>query len=208
MGPEVLGFGKGIMFGLAVAAPVGPIGLLCIRYAMTKGFKAGFQAGLGAAVADGFYGVLAVFGLAGLGAVVQEAGYWLGIAGGLFLLWIGGSLLRRSFGQEAREQKELDAGGWIFPTTFVLTLSNPMTILTFVGLFTALEKAGNAFSLTVQSLVVVGVFLGSAVWWLFLAGIATKIGARIGSSALGWIDRASGILIFGFGVLALYQVLG
>ncbi|MEM7653130.1 MAG: LysE family translocator, partial [Pseudomonadota bacterium] len=81
-------------------------------------------------------------------------------------------------------------------------------ILTFVGLFTALEKAGNASSLTVQSLVVVGVFLGSAMWWLFLAGIATKIGARIGAGALGWIDRASGILIFGFGVLALHQVLG
>ena len=203
---------KGIGFGLAVAAPVGPIGLLCIRYGLSSGFGAGVRAGMGAAVADGIYGMVTVFGLAGLGAVVAEAGRWMGLVGGVFLLWIGASLLWRSSGRRrveiGTEPEERARGRRIFLVTIALTLSNPMTILTFIGLFATLESAGAGASLSVKLAVVAGVFLGSALWWVVLAGMASRIGSRISGEVLRWIDRVSGLLIVGFGLLAIGRTIG
>jgi len=191
--------GRGI--GLAIAAPVGPIGVLCIRRTLRDGRLAGFVSGLGAATADGLYGAIAAFGLTAVSDVLVRNQTPLRLVGGLFLLGLGGRILltaaRRP--QEAGvKAKGLLAG---YATTFGLTVTNPLTILSFAAVFTGLgliprRTAG-------AGILVLGVFLGSALWWLFLSAATGFLRRKAIDRAMTWINRISGTVIIAFGALAL-----
>jgi threonine/homoserine/homoserine lactone efflux protein len=195
---------KGMIIGFAIAAPVGPIGLLCIQRTLTRGRWSGVLSGLGAASADALYGGIAGFGLASLAGLLLAWQTELQIVGGLFLLYLG---WRTGQAPPAAEQVQALptraglAGDYL--STLALTATNPVTILAFLGIFTGLGLAAEGQDFAAAGLLVLGVFAGSLLWWLLLAGGVGLLRGRLTRSALHGINRASGLLIASFGGWAL-----
>jgi threonine/homoserine/homoserine lactone efflux protein len=205
LGIEILDvFLKGVGIGLAIAAPVGPIGLLCIRSTLTDGRAAGLASGLGAATADAVYGFMVATGIAATGLLVAYAGPMV-LVGGLFIIGLGAmsikSFLRsRPPSGDADTKSEVRSGGVLgaFATSFVLTISNPMTILAFVGLVAALGASASSHP-SAPYLLVLGVFAGSALWWLVLVNAAATAKSRLTPSATRWLDLISGLALVSWG---------
>jgi len=195
-------FLRGALIGLAVAAPVGPIGVLCINRTLADGRLIGFASGLGAALADAIYAAIAAFGVTAVAGALVHTQTWLRLVGGLFLLALG---LRIFFarpavaGAQAAPARTAGALG----TTFVLTLTNPATILAFAAIFSGLGLAKGGRTYTDASLMVGGVFAGSALWWLALSTAVGMVRDRLDARRVAWVNRASGCLIAAFGVIAL-----
>ena len=154
-------FVKGLILGFAIAAPVGPIGVLCIRRSLADGQRAGLATGLGAATADALYGCIAGFGLAAVSRFLVEQRFWLGLLGGLFLCYLG---VRTFFTKPAENPNGSRSQGLLgaYLSTFLLTVTNPMTILSFVGIFAGLGF-GNLDGASAGALLVIGVFLGASI---------------------------------------------
>ena len=192
--------------GFSIAAPVGPIGVLCIRRTLTQGKAVGFVSGLGAASADAFFGCVAAFGLTFISTALISQQFWLRLLGGLFLCYLGARTIISKPSQETN-QSEGQGMHRAFASTFLLTLTNPMTILSFTAIFAALglgSASANYFSAT---LIVVGVFLGSALWWLLLSGGVSLLRSKITHTIFLWVNRGSGMIILLFGILALISTL-
>lgn len=197
---------RGLLIGFSIAAPVGPIGALCIRRTLANGRAAGLVSGLGAASADAIYGCIAGFGLTFISGMLLSQQLWLKLLGGTFLCYLGGrTLLARPAEQAA------NAGGTgllgAYASTFVLTLTNPTTILSFLAVFAGLGLASAAGDYGQAALLVLGVFVGSALWWLLLSGGVSLLRSRLNPQALVWVNRVSGIIILAFGVGALASLL-
>ncbi|SEQ47738.1 LysE family translocator [Thalassovita taeanensis] len=189
-------FLKGVGVGLAVAAPVGPIGLLCIRRSVAQGRAAGMATGMGAATADATYGLLVAAGFSATGLLMRHASE-MQLVGGLLICILGVMTLRGFFAKTAPKPADVPARSVLgaFASTYVLTLSNPMTILAFAGLVAGLGSAASG-SANAAYVLVAGVFLGSALWWLFLVHAALFARTRITPAALRWLDLlAGGVLI-------------
>lgn len=197
-------FLKAGLIGLSIAAPVGPIGLLCIQRTLAHGARVGFVSGLGAAAADGVYGAIGAFGLAAITGFFVSLATPLAILGAAFLAWLGMQLLRAAPAAEAARVPDA-VGGWrAFASVFALTLTNPLTILSFIAVFATL--GGDAATTTTAALVMVlGVWSGSALWWLALALGVAAIRHRIGPRVMRGINRSAGIFLLGF---AAWQVAG
>ncbi|MBE9160122.1 LysE family transporter [Nodosilinea sp. LEGE 06152] len=193
---------KGMGLGLAIAAPVGPIGLLCIRRSLTQGRLMGLVTGLGAATADGLYGCIAGFGLTAIADLLVSHTQTMQLFGGLFLCYLGFSTLRAD---PASEAAKIDRRGlWgAYASTLVLTLTNPATILSFIAIFAGLGLVGSSQSWGASLALIVGVFLGSALWWLCLSWGVTLFSQRLTPARLKWLNRLAGATIFAFGVAAI-----
>ncbi len=193
---------KGMGLGLAIAAPVGPIGLLCIRRSLTQGQLMGLVTGLGAATADGIYGSIAGFGLTAVADLLVDHGSVLQLIGGLFLCYLGVSTLRADPASEAAQV--LSRGLWgAYASTLFLTLTNPATILSFIAIFAGLGIVGSSTSWAAAIALIAGVFLGSALWWLGLSWGVTVFSQRLTPARLKWLNRLAGAAIFAFGVVAI-----
>ncbi len=195
---------KGIVLGLSIAAPVGPIGVLCIRRTLAEGRAIGFASGLGAATADALYGCVAAFGLTAISGALLGGRVWLGVLGGLFLLYLGA---RTFIAPPAERSADATRGrGWpgAYLSTLLLTLTNPMTILSFVAIFAGLGLGESVGNYALAAWLVAGVFLGSALWWLMLSAGVSLLRARFDANALRWVNRLSGGVIFVFGLAALF----
>ena len=194
---------KGLVIGFSIAAPVGPIGVLCIRRTLADGRLAGLMTGLGAACADAVYGAIAAFGLTWLTQALIGQQLWIRVIGGAFLIYLGVRTFRARPAE--REAPRGRKGLWgAFASTFVLTLTNPMTILSFMAVFAGLGlSAGTGGGAAAAALMVLGVLCGSAAWWLLLSGGVSVVRERFDAGALRWVNRVSGTLITGFGVVAL-----
>ena len=198
-------FFKGLILGFAIAAPVGPIGVLCIRRSLADGQAAGLATGLGAATADALYGCIAAFGLTAVSDYLVKQRFWLGLIGGLFLCYLGvRTFFTKASDKPAAAKKSGLAGAYL--STFLLTVTNPMTILSFVAVFAGLGLATSSNYVTAASLVA-GVFIGSGLWWLLLSGGTALFRSRIGPSLMTWVNRASGVIIVALGAYALVSVL-
>jgi threonine/homoserine/homoserine lactone efflux protein len=200
-------FARGLAIGFAIAAPVGPIGLLCIRRTLAHGPGVGFASGLGAATADATYGAVAAFGLTAVSAALVGGERWLRLGGGLFLLVLGTrTALSRpgSGGRAAVGEGRLGA----YASALLLTLTNPLTILSFVAIFAGLGLGGEAKGHAAALTLVLGVFLGSALWWLILSGSAGLFRQRLSPGALAWVNRLAGAGIASFGVAAIASLRG
>lgn len=199
---------KGLIIGFSIAAPVGPIGLLCIRRTLADGPAHGFASGLGAASADAVYGAIAGFGVALVTDALLGAQVALKLVGGLMLLWLGWSTLRARPAERAAEARGGGGLAGAYASTFALTLANPATILSFAAVFGGLGvSAGDGSSTGVAALLVAGVFTGSAMWWL---GLSASVGAgrrRVTPAAMLWINRVSGAVLGVFGIAALASLL-
>jgi threonine/homoserine/homoserine lactone efflux protein len=199
---------KGMLIGFAIAAPVGPIGVLCIQRTLARGRWSGILSGLGAASADALYGCIAGFGLASLAELLLAWQTELQAVGGLFLLYLGQQTWRtppvakQALARPARNGLTSD-----YLSTLALTVTNPVTILAFVGIFAGLGLAVEDPDLAAAGMLVLGVFAGSLFWWLLLVGGVGLLRGRLNPEILRWINRASGLLIGGFGVWALLAAL-
>lgn len=193
-------FGRGLIIGFAIAAPVGAIGVLCIRRTLAYGWSVGFATGLGAATADAVYGAIAAFGLTAVTAFLSAQTLWLRFVGGLVLLVIGWRTFVASpapVEEEASRPSVLGAYG----STFGLTLTNPSTILSFAAVFAGFGLASGTSAQ--PTWLVLGVFCGSAAWWLLLSGVVGLLHRRVSARALRVVNRVSGVVIFGFGLAAI-----
>lgn len=194
---------KGAGIGFAVAAPVGPIGMLCIRTTLERGRVAGFCAGLGAAVADTIFAGIGAYGVNLIGGFLNAEKMWFSLFGGLFLIAFGIHLARREPNLANSESREVPQGLLAdFLMTLVLTLANPTTILSFVAVFAGLSGL-IGFSLDAVPALLIGVFLGSAGWWLTLSGIVGLIRHRIDHQTMVWINRIAGIVLMVFGLYTI-----
>jgi threonine/homoserine/homoserine lactone efflux protein len=191
---------QGILLGFSIAAPVGPIGLLCIRRTLAYGRWAGLVSGLGAATADGCYGAVAAFGLVMISRFLVDQAVWLRVLGGLFLCYLGITTFLAKPAQAAAEATTTGLLG-AFLSTYVLTLTNPATILSFVLIFAGFAPTGLGYG---QAAVLVsGVFVGSALWWFVLSSGVTWSRHWLTPQRLVWLNRLFGLLITGFGIVAL-----
>jgi threonine/homoserine/homoserine lactone efflux protein len=200
----VLEFLKGLAFGFLLAATVGPMWVLCFRRTVEQGALAGFVSGMGIAVADGLYGAVAAFGLTAISGVLLKYSFWIGLVGGLFLLYLG---VRNLFSRPEIRESNASPTGLLqgFLSTLGLTLTNPPTILAFAAIFAGLGLVSSDYG--TAALVVLGVFLGSASWWVVLAAGAGWLRRRIGPQLFRAINIVSGVTILGFAIWQLDAVL-
>jgi len=207
---------RGLLLGFSIAAPVGPIGVLCIRRTLIDGWRIGLLSGLGAATADATYGAVAAFGLTAISTLLVSGQLWLRLIGGIFLCYLGlRTMLAKSVpastpdasAQAAAQTAAHERNGLIaYASTVGLTLTNPATILSFAAIFAGLGLGSGSRSYLGAALLVLGVFVGSALWWLILSSTVSVLRARFRPGAITWVGRASGGVLLAFGLLALASV--
>lgn len=199
---------KRFIIGFSIAATVGPIGVLCIQCTLMRGRLYGFVSGLGAASADAIYGAIAAFGLTFITQLLVGQQFWIRLIGGLFLLYLG---LKTLFSKPAERAATAKSEGLLsaYVSTLFLTLTNPLTILSFVAIFAGVGLGGASRNYLSAVLTVVGVFLGSALWWFILSGSVSLFRAVFNQHRLQWlrwVNMFSGAIIIVFGVLALMSL--
>lgn len=198
-------FLKGLIIGFSIAAPVGPIGLLCIRRTLAVGRTAGLVSGLGAATADAIYGCIAGFGLTFVSTLLIRQQLWFSTVGGLFLCYLG---LRTFLSRPAEQAVSAKGNGLLgaYVSTFFLTLTNPMTILAFAAIFAGLGVASAGENYLSASVLVLGVFFGSAIWWLLLSGGVAFFQKKTNLRELKWVNRIAGSILLLFGLYVLLSL--
>jgi threonine/homoserine/homoserine lactone efflux protein len=194
-------FVRGLVVGLTVAAPVGPIGVLCIRRTLADGRLVGLATGLGAATVDAFYGGIAAFGVTAISGLLLRQQVWIRLIGGLFLCYLGGKTIAAA----PAERAAVTAGPSAlraYISAVALTLANPPTILSFAAIFAALGMGTIGKATGAAVLLVLGVLVGSALWWVLLSSGVALVRTRVTPRVLRWINRLSGAMLVGFGLLA------
>ena len=195
---------KGLAFGFLLAGTVGPLWILCFRRTLAHGRLFGFVSGMGVATADAIYGFVAAFGLTAVSNFLLAQKFWLGLVGGAFLCWLGVKTLLTPPGDRPADAPATGLAA-AYSSTLALTLTNPATILAFVAIFAGLGLASSG-SYAEASLVVLGVVLGSASWWILLALGAGWLRARSGPRLLRAVNVFAGVSILAFGVVQLVSL--
>lgn len=194
-------FFRGLVLGFSIAAPIGPIGVLCIRRTIAGGRNSGFVSGLGAATVDAFYSSVAAFGLTIISSFLLNQFKWLRYIGGFFLCYLGYSTF---FSKLSEEKVKTHGYGLVsdYFSTLLLTLANPTTIISFIALFASFGIVNAGFDHNM--VLVMGVFMGSAFWWFILSSIVSIFRVQFDNRWMSWSNRISGIVIFAFGLFALF----
>jgi len=196
---------KGLIIGFAMAVPVGPIGIMCIRKTLAEGHSRGLIIGLGAATADSLYGSIAAFGLTFVSDVIAGQHFWLSLAGGGLLLFLG----IRTFRAKRKDPiVPFDEKGLLssYISAFLLALTNPLTIFAFVAVFAAFGL-GHKLVFISACILVLGVFSGSSLWFLTLGYVATLFRKKLDAGGLRWVNRISGALIILSGLAAFVSLI-
>lgn len=199
-------FLKAIVIGFSIAAPVGPIGLLCIQRTLAHGRSIGFLSGLGAALADACYGVIGALSVSTVIASMVAVRVPLALGGAAFLAWMGMQLLRAPVATQARLAADAATPLKAMLSIFALTLANPMTILSFIAVFASIST-GHAASGGASVTMVLGIFLGSALWWLGLSTIVSSVRHKLGVRTMQSINRLSGAVLLCFATYQLWTLL-
>lgn len=196
---------QGAAIGFAVAAPVGPIGMLCIRTTLEKGRLAGFSAGLGAAVADTIFAAIGALAISLVGNFLSMEQSWFKLGAGIFLIVFGVYLARKPATVPENGEKVQPGLLAEFAVTMLLTLANPSTILSFAAVFAGVT-AGGGYALETMPALIFGVFIGAASWWLTLSVVVGLIRHRISQRGLLLINRGAGLALVAFGIFTLVQL--
>lgn len=197
-------FLKGIFIGLLIAIPVGPVGILCVHRVIAKGRLAGLFSGLGAAAADGLYGAVAAFGLTLISDFLIGCSFWIRLIGGAFIVFIG---VRMYFSKPVIDIED-DIPNTLFRdflSTFIITITNPMTIMGFLAIFAGLNLIDPQRGYMDASILVSGVVAGSGIWWLTLVVIFGFVRSKIDFSYLAAANKIVGIIIvlLGFATMVI-----
>lgn len=195
-------FFQGIVLGFSISAPVGPIGLLCIRRTLVYGLKVGFLSGVGAALADGIFSFIAAFGVTVVSGFLLEHRTLLQIMGSVFLLGFGFFTFRSRPNEQGDKLKSDSFSRNACLSTFFLTLTNPMTMMAFAAVFAGMG-IGAAHDYRQATVVVCGVFSGSLLWWSMLSHAVNRLRTRFDENRLVWINRLSGTVIMVLGIVGL-----
>lgn len=200
-------FAKGLIIGFSIAAPVGPIGILCINRSLKEGILAGFITGIGASTADSFYGAVAAFGLTAISHFLFKHQFIIQLCGGLFLFYLGlQNFFAKSTQHKIQEKSQQNLMN-IYSATFLLTLTNPMTILSFMGIFAGLGLGAQHANYDHAMFLVIGVFLGSLLWWIILSTAISRISHhKLSKNAIHRINQLSGIIILLFSLYILVNL--
>lgn len=193
---------KGITIGFALALPIGPIGILCVRKTAAEGHLSGMVIGFGAATADAVYGFIAAFGLTVISDALVTRQMWFRLIGGAFLCYLG---IKTLMAKPAEQSQSPNGKGLLasYVSTFLLTLTNPLSIIAFLGVFAGFGLRNADLSLGSAATLIAGVFLGSSLWFFLLSYGITIFRERINATGIGWVNRISGLLIIMFGVIAI-----
>ena len=198
-------FVRGLLIGLSIAAVVGPMSILCIHRTLNFGQRYGLVSGLGIATADAVYGSIAAFGVTVIASFLVSQQIWIRLIGGLFLVYLGIKTILTRPAEGAAVAKANSFFG-AYASTLVLTLTNPLTILSFAAIFAGIGVGGASRSYLSAAIVVLGVFSGSALWWCILTSVISLVRGKLTASWLLWINRVSGGIIGIFGVIALLSL--
>ena len=202
---DITYFYKGLIIGFSIAAPVGPIGVLCIKRTLSSGRVIGLLSGMGAATADALYGCIAAFGLTFISNFLLQQQIGLHLIGGAFLCYLGiKTIISRPLNSPNQPNQNSLLGA--YGSTFFLTLTNPLTILSFAAIFAGFGLANVRGGYSSAAITVLGVFLGSSCWWVILSVVTSLLRNRINLSGLLWVNRISGSIILGFGIAALIRI--
>jgi len=198
-------FLKGIFIGFAMAVPIGPIGIMCIRKTLTEGRIRGLIIGLGAATADLLYGCVAAFGITIISSTLESQRIWIRLVGGTLILFLG---VRTYRAQPTDPKFQIHSSRMLasYLSTVFLTLTNPLTIFAFIAVFAALGL-GSGLGYFSASALVAGVFIGSCLWFLLLSSGVTLFRKKLDVVGLKWVNRIAGILIIISGVIAMVSLL-
>jgi threonine/homoserine/homoserine lactone efflux protein len=202
---ETIFFLKGLIIGFAMAVPIGPIGIMCIRKTLAEGHSRGLIIGLGAATADSLYGSIAAFGLTFISDVIVSQTFWLRLVGGGLLLFLG----IRTFRAKRRDPKiPVNNTGLLesYISAFLLALINPVTLFAFIAVFAAFGL-GHRLNVISPFILVFGVFTGSCLWFLTLGYIATLFRKKLDAGGLKWVNKISGVLLFLSGIAAFVSLI-
>jgi len=198
-------FVRGLLIGLSIAAVVGPMSVLCIQRTLNFGQRYGLISGLGIATADALYGSIAAFGVTVIASFLVSQHIWIRLIGGVFLIYLGlKTVLTRPAEQAAAAQANSFFGA--YASTLLLTLTNPLTILSFAAIFAGIGVGGASKSYLSATIVVLGVFAGSALWWCILTSGVSLVRGKLTASWLLWINKVSGCIIALFGLIALLSL--
>ena len=202
----------GAVIGFLVAAPVGPVAVLCIQRTLAEGRRVGYTTGLGAAIADTVFGALAIFSVVFVQSFLSDHHNVVRLVGGLLLVVMGAwgvfgrKKLRRS--EEAAHRPRIDHVTLLqaFASAFVVTIFNPITILAFISIFAAVGVSVRTEGLVDSWILITGVFFGALIWWGLLVSVTATFRQRFTDTGLRWLNKISGVLILGFGLYALARV--
>lgn len=202
---ELTLFIKGLVIGLSLAVPVGPIALLCIRRTLTRGGLSGFASGLGAATADSVFACIAGFGLTFISNWLFSHELLIRIVGGILLCYVGAKIF---FSVPVEKQSAGERQDFFgdYVSTFLLTITNPLTILSFIAAFAVVGMGGTQGGFLLTAILVIGVFLGSTLWWMILSSLVHIFHGMLSLRGLQRVNRISGTLIAGFGLAVLFSV--
>lgn len=196
---------RGLLLGFSIAATVGPMCILCIQRTFQKGYLYGLASGMGIATADGIYGSIAAFGLTVITSFLVNEQNWIRLVGGIFLIYLGIRTMLAKPAQKAASARAHNFAG-AYASTLLLTLTNPLTILSFAVIFAGLGVGATGGNYLAAALVVAGVFSGSATWWCILTGGISLLRRRFTLTWLRWLNRVSGTIIGIFGIIALISL--
>jgi len=220
---------RGLALGLSIAAPVGPIGVLCIRRTLANGYLTGVASGMGAATADMFYGAVAAFGLTAISGFLLGERLWIHLIGAVFLGYLGvrtllarptnvssasrGASVEATTPSTVAHHSRMGAHSAVrlagaYASTVLLTLANPATILSFVAIFAGVGLASARAGYASAAYTVAGVFCGSALWWLLLCGGVSLARRAFSPRALRWVSALSGAILLGFAIYAVLSAWG
>lgn len=200
-------FLKGILVGFLIAAPVGPIGILCIRRSLAGRYGLGLITGLGAGIADTVYGAIAGFSLVSIANFINQYDFYLRLFGGIFVGWIGISLFKAPFHENSVKTQPRETFIHAFTSAFFLTLSNPVTLLVFAAAFAIMSVSPLEGGSFIHGLFLVGgVFVGANGWWFSLSTVVRLIHHKLSDAQLCWINRLSGMVLIGFSLYMLISL--
>lgn len=198
---------KGLILGFTMALAIGPIAILCINRGLARGFWSGFISGLGAASADAVYGAVAAFGLTFISSFLVEQKIWLQVIGIAFLIYLGVNIFISNPQEKNLEKSQSNNLFSNYLSIFFLTLTNPMTILSFTAVFAGLGLTEKAGDYGTASMLVLGFFLGSALLYLLLSVAVSFFRKKITANTLVLVNKISGLIIIGFAIVILTSLI-
>lgn len=196
---------QGMLIGVVVSVPVGPLGLLCINRSLMLGAVAGLASGMGVATADALAAGIAALGISLVSDFLLAYQFLLRLVGGIFLCVLGYRIFRT---EAASNLPALSPNGLLsaYATTFFLTFTNPVTILSFIAIYAGWHVPSLHGHYLAALFLMAGVFLGSALWWVILFAGLTLFKLELSSGFVGWVHRLSGVVIVGFGIAVLLSL--
>jgi len=199
---------KGIVVGFSVSVPLGPIGILCVQRTMNYGRRSGFASGIGAALSDMTYAVITGFSITFIIEFLQNNQLAFQIAGAVLLLLLGIKIYltqpKLNTGSKGRPNASL-IGDMV--STYFLTITNPLTLIVFIGVFAGFGMASDVVSLRSTILIILGIFLGAALWWFALTCIVNLFRSKINENTLRWINKIAGATIVIFVIVSAVSLI-